>query len=69
MVLREFRDVFLLKSRSGKIFVHYYYKISPLLAEMLRANIFLRTIFQRLLRPLVFFSKKVISTKTGIDRS
>ncbi|MGB5926206.1 MAG: CFI-box-CTERM domain-containing protein [Dehalococcoidia bacterium] len=49
LVLREFRDVVLLKSRVGSRFVALYYKLSPPIAEFVAGNEVLRTLVRELL--------------------
>jgi len=49
LVLREFRDVVLLKSRVGSRFVALYYRLSPPIAEFVAGNEVLRTLVRELL--------------------
>jgi uncharacterized repeat protein (TIGR02543 family) len=48
-VLREFRDVVLLKSTVGSQFVALYYKLSPPVADFISGSSFLRTLVRELL--------------------
>ncbi len=48
-VLREFRDVVLLKSTVGSQFVVLYYQLSPPVADFIAGNEFLRTLVRELL--------------------
>jgi hypothetical protein len=48
-VLREFRDVVLLKSKMGSQFVALYYRLSPPVAEFIAGNEVLRTLVRELL--------------------
>jgi hypothetical protein len=48
-VLREFRDVVLLKSTVGSQFVALYYKLSPPIADFIARNDLLRTLVRELL--------------------
>ena len=48
-VLREFRDVVLLKSTVGSQFVALYYQLSPPVADFIAGSSFLRTIVRELL--------------------
>jgi hypothetical protein len=48
-VLREFRDVVLLKSAAGSQFVALYYQFSPPIAEFIAGNELLRTLVRELL--------------------
>jgi len=48
-VLREFRDVVLLKSTAGSQFVALYYQLSPPVADFISGSSFLRTLVRELL--------------------
>ena len=48
-ILREFRDVVLLKSTVGSQFVALYYKLSPPVADFISGSSFLRTLVRELL--------------------
>ena len=48
-VLREFRDVVLLKSTAGSQFVALYYQLSPPIADFIAGNELLRTLVRELL--------------------
>jgi len=48
-VLREFRDVVLLKSTVGSQFVVLYYRLSPPVADFIAGNEVLRTLVRELL--------------------
>jgi hypothetical protein len=48
-VLREFRDVVLLKSTAGSQFVALYYQLSPPVADFIAGNELLRTLVRELL--------------------
>lgn len=59
MVLRRFRDEFLLKSKVGGYFVNAYYRLSPPLAKRLEQGAFAKKIVRRfILQPIVI----VVST-------
>jgi Domain of unknown function DUF11 len=54
MVLRRFRDRWLLTNRPGRAFVDVYYRTSPPIADYIAGNEILRTITRVLLTPLVY---------------
>jgi len=57
MVLRHFRDDFLLKSRPGTAFVEFYYRHSPPIADFIREHESLRLLTRWALTPLIFAVK------------
>lgn len=61
MVLRHFRDDFLLKSRPGTAFVHFYYRYSPPVADFIREHPVLRLVTRWALTPLIFAVKYPVS--------
>lgn len=54
MVLRHFRDDVLLQSDLGTVFVHFYYKYSPPIADFIAQHDTLRMLFRFALTPLIF---------------
>ncbi len=54
MVLREFRDRFLLTNAPGRMFVALYYRISPPVADIISKHEYLRTASRLLLAPVIF---------------
>jgi hypothetical protein len=52
--LRNFRDGFLMKSDVGAAFVHFYYDVSPPIADFIRDHESLRTTTRLLLTPVVY---------------
>ncbi len=53
MVLREFRDKYLLTNDYGKAFVKAYYKYSPPIADVIKENEFMKTVTRVFLTPVV----------------
>lgn len=56
LVLRSFRDRFLLTNGLGRSFVAWYYRTSPPYADALRNNAFLKTVVRIALLPLVGYA-------------
>lgn len=59
-VLKDFRDVFLLKSQPGQAFVEMYYKYSPPVADMIARQDGLRAVVRFALMPLIAFGYVVV---------
>jgi len=57
MILREFRDKYLLTNQPGRAFVAVYYKISPPVADFIRTHESARFIVRVLLTPFIFAVK------------
>ena len=57
MMLRQFRDRWLLTNAPGRAFVDVYYQTSPPIADTIAANDELRLIVRGLLTPVVYFVK------------
>jgi hypothetical protein len=62
--LRAFRDQYLLTNKFGRWFVEQYYRLSPPLADELRAHDDWRAIVRFALSPLVALSKRLVSGET-----
>ena len=52
-VLRNWRDDWLLKNRPGVIFVSFYYKLSPPIAENIEQSNTKKLLMQKLISPFV----------------
>ena len=55
-ILREFRDRFLLESNIGKVFINFYYKYSPPIADFIAKHEILRAAVRLSLLPLIGMS-------------
>ncbi|MGP3777657.1 CFI-box-CTERM domain-containing protein [Halanaerobium sp. ST460_2HS_T2] len=64
--LRMFRDLYLSKYKLGQKFIALYYKYSPSYAKIISSNLFLKSITNILLMPLVFLSFLLIIKETGL---
>jgi len=62
--LRAFRDQYLLTNKFGRWFVEQYYRLSPPLADQLRAHNGWRAVVRLTLSPLVALSKWLASDET-----
>jgi hypothetical protein len=62
VTLREFRDVYLLPSHSGRAFVELYYTLSPPMADVIAADEGLRTGARAVLAPVVAASENQLGT-------
>ncbi len=61
-ILKDFRDIYLLKSRPGIAFVKTYYKYSPQIADVIAQHGVLKSIVKAGLMPFVLFGYIAIST-------
>ncbi|KUO40429.1 MAG: hypothetical protein AVW06_00155 [Hadesarchaea archaeon DG-33-1] len=52
-ILKKFRDSFLLRNRTGEMFVRSYYKLSPPIARSIKKSEVMRRIVRILLVPIV----------------
>jgi len=60
VVLKKFRDKYLMKNRIGKGFVRWYYKHSPKYAEYIRHRKWAKAIVRGLLRPVVYLVSTIM---------
>lgn len=61
-ILREFRDEYLLTNPLGQVFVDFYYKVSPPVAEFITGHPSLKPIVRAGLVPVVAMSTVVVNT-------
>jgi len=66
LVLREFRDQYLLANALGRAGVHLYYRYSPLLADLIHGKMSLRGLTRMGLSPLVWTSR--VFTRTNLSQ-
>lgn len=60
LVLREFRERYLLTSSLGRMFVRLYYRLSPPIAEAIRNDETARTVVRTILKPVVYLCRLLI---------
>jgi len=60
MILRDFRDIYLMPSKSGRALVNLYYKYSPFVAELITKHKTLKAAVKINLLPLVAFSYSML---------
>ena len=65
-ILTQFRDQILLKHDYGKVFVKYYYKYSPAIANVIAKHDVLRFIVRWSLIPLIVFSWALLNIGPGL---
>ena len=59
MILRQFRNEYLLTNPIGRVFVDTYYKISPSIAGFIRQHPVLKKMMRESLKPLIWISRKI----------
>jgi lysophospholipase L1-like esterase len=67
MILKEFRDKYLITSEWGRKFVAYYYEISPSIADIISHNDFLKIISRICLYPFIGFCFVMLNTSFEIQ--
>lgn len=66
-ILKDFRDIYLLKSKPGIIFVKAYYKYSPAVADVIARHGILRTVVRIGLMPIIFFGYIAVSVSIVVQ--
>ncbi len=66
VTLREFRDRYLTTHHIGKIFIEFYYKHSPPIAELISNNSVLKTITRLVLIPVAIFVSVILTYHHGL---
>jgi len=68
VVLQQFRDNFLLQNRLGKLFVRFYYLLSPPCAKLVEKSRLTRKLIERLLlRPIIAIIQRTCRNTQGYD--
>jgi hypothetical protein len=62
VILRVFRDEYLITNRAGQTFTDFYYRISPRIAELITAHPVLKPMVRAVLLPAVAMSALVVNT-------
>ena len=65
LVLKSFRDKYLKKNKIGRLFVKFYYKISPPIAKFIRRHVCFKKLVRIGLEPVVWFCEKILKNKEG----
>ena len=67
MVLRDFRDEYLMPNPAGRTFVKIYYDVNPPLADVIMDNERLRTnVRAGFVKPLVYISRRFMCVRLSI---
>jgi hypothetical protein len=64
-ILRDFRDLYLLKSTAGKSLVYYYYEVSPPIADYIAQSASLRLLTRLALMPVISIAYLIINLGIG----
>ena len=66
LLLKSFRDKYLLKTGWGRAFVEFYYQNSPKIADIVAGNKFVKMIVRAGLYPLIGFSYIMLNSSAGV---
>lgn len=64
IILRKFRDKFLLSNTPGRIFTSFYYRFSPPIAKTIEKHPILANAVRTSLQPLIFIAKALLPEET-----
>ena len=64
LVLKRWRDLFLLKTKYGQIIVKIYYYFSPPIAQLIKNNRFLKKTVINFLKPIIYLLRSKYDNKT-----
>lgn len=59
-ILRKFRDTKIVKTKTGRAFVRYYYRHSPVIADFIRNKPKTKAFVRGLLKPIVWLAEKFV---------
>jgi hypothetical protein len=66
ILLQKFRDRFLLTNAPGKLFVEFYYRVSPSIADFIGHNDSLKRATRLALKPLIFSIQHRLAVYMGV---
>jgi hypothetical protein len=58
-ILQEFRDNILCKTFFGRQFIHFYYKISPPIADLIASQKYTKKLVRCILNPIIYIVRKL----------
>ncbi|WP_169308952.1 CAP domain-containing protein [Paracoccus gahaiensis] len=68
VTLRRFRDDVLVRYPSGRAFIRFYWKVGPVVAKIVKTTGISGRIARLALKPLVFFSRKILYVLIAVPR-